>query len=398
MLLEIAVLISGVGNGISMIAIPWLVLERTGQAMSAGLVGTATALPLLASALFSGSIVDTFGRRRVSMVSDVCSAVSAAAIPLVDRWLGLDMALILGLVVLGSIFDPAGSTAREAMIPELGEKAGWALPRTNSVHEAVWGIAYLIGPALGGVLIASIGPSSTLWVTAAAFVVAALCVAAVKAPGIGTPHPEDRPKSLLGGSVEGLRLVWRDPLLRSTTVLTMFVLAVYMPVEGVILPYVFERQGRSAALGSVLTAMAAGSILGALLFAAIGHRFRRRRVFAVATVVASASILMMSLAPNLTTLLIAALFAGFFWGPVDPLINTALQTRTEPARRGRVLGVLMATYYAAGPLGYLAAGAGVERFGANATFVSLAAALLAITATAAFLPSFRHFDSTADAP
>lgn len=391
-LLESAVLVSGIGNGIAAVAIPWLVLERTGQATSAGLVGAATAVPLLLSALFSGSIVDTFGRRRTSVVSDALSALSVAAIPLVDRWLGLDMPLILALVVLGAVFDPAGATAREAMIPELGREARWPLPRTNAVHEATWGVSYLIGPALGGVLIAAFGPAATLWGTAAGFVFSGLAVLFVRAPGVGSPAAAVRPKTVLAGSAEGLRLVWRDPLLRTTTFLSMAIVAVYLPIEGVVLPYVFQQQGRPAALGLVLTALSAGGLAGALTYAAVGPRLRRYPVFAGAVVLASVSILAMALAPSYALLVAAAALAGVFWGPVDPLINLAMQTRTDPARRGRVLGVLMASYYAAGPLGYMAAGIAIERFGAEATFIAFGVLILLVASATAPLRPLRLFD------
>lgn len=391
-LLEGAVLFSGIGNGISAVAIPWLVLERTGQATAAGLVGAATAVPLLVSALFSGSIVDTFGRRRTSIVSDVFSALSVAAIPLVDRWFGLDMPLILALVVLGAVFDPAGGTAREAMLPEVGAAARWPLPRTNAVHEATWGVSYLIGPAVGGLLIATVGAANTLWATAAGFLIASAAVRFLRVEGVGVPHPEDRPASVLAGSIEGLRLVWNDRLLRATTALSMLIVAVYLPIEGVVLPYIFQQQGRPAALGLVLTALSAGGIVGALAFATVGPRLRRYHVFVGATVLASVSILGMSLAPTYALLVIASAFAGLFWGPVDPLINLAMQTRTDPVRRGRVLGVLMASYYAAGPLGYLAAGTLVEQVGAQSTFVLLGVTILAMAALFALLPALRVFD------
>ena len=391
-LLESAVLVSGVGNGIAAVAVPWLVLERTGLATSAGLVGAATAVPLLVSALFSGSIVDTFGRRRTSIVADVCSALSVAAIPLVDRWFGLDMTLILLLVVLGAIFDPAGATAREAMIPEVGAEAGWPLARTNAVHEATWGVSYLIGPAVGGVLIATVGPAATLWATAAGFVFSCVIVMFIRAPGVGAPDKADRPTSVLAGSAEGVRLVWSDPLLRATTLLSMLLVAVYLPIEGVVLPYIFQQEGRPAALGLVLTALSAGGLVGALLYAAWGPRVRRYPVFAGAIVFASASILAMALAPTYVLLVGAAALAGLFWGPVDPLINLAMQTRTDPVRRGRVLGVLMASYYAAGPIGYMSAGLAVERIGAQATFVALGLLILAVSAVAALSPVLRLFD------
>lgn len=391
-LLESAVLVSGIGNGIAAVTIPWLVLERTGQATSAGLVGAATAIPLLFSALFSGSIVDTFGRKRTSIISDAFSALSVAAIPLVDRLLGLDMTLILILVVLGAVFDPAGATAREAMIPEMGAEARWPLPRTNAVHEATWGVSFLIGPAIGGILIATVGPATTLWATAAGFVFSCAIVMFVRAPGIGVPEKADRPRSVLAGSAEGIRLVWRDPLLRTTTLVSMALVAVYMPIEGVVLPYIFQQQGRPAALGLVLTALSAGGLVGALSYAAIGPRVRRYPVFAGAIVLAALSILAMALAPTYGLLVAAAALAGVFWGPVDPLINLAVQTRTDPARRGRVLGVLMASFYAAGPLGYMGAAIVVERYGAETAFVGLGILILAVSAIAAPMPALRRFD------
>lgn len=393
-LLEGAVLVSGIGNGVAAVSIPWLVLERTGQATAAGLVGAATALPLLVSALFSGSVVDTFGRRRTSIVSDVCSAFSMAAIPVVDLVFGLNMPLILVLVALGAVFDPAGATAREAMVPEAGAAAGLPLARTNAIHEATWGVSYLIGPAVGGLLIAVVGASATLWGTALGFVAAAITAAFIRARGAGTPTREERPRSVLAGSAEGLRLVWGDPLLRTTTALSMVMVAVYMPLEGVVLPYIFQQQGRPAALGLVLTAISAGGIVGALGYGGIGPRLRRHPVFVGALLLASASILGMALAPTYALLLVASAFAGLFWGPVDPLINIAMQTRTDPVRRGRVLGVLMASYYAAGPLGYIAAGLLVSRIGAQATFTALGLLILGAAVVATFLRPLRLFDET----
>ncbi len=392
LLLEGAVLLSGIGNGVASVSIPWLVLARTGEATLAGLVGAVTAIPLLISALFSGSLVDTFGRKRTSVVSDAASAVSVALIPIVDLWLGLDIPLLILLVVLGALFDPAGATAREAMIPEAGAEAHWPLARTNSVHEATWGVSYLIGPALGGLLIALVGPVTTFWITAAGFVLSMIAVALLRAPGIGRPAREDRPVTVLAGSAEGVRLVWGDPLLRTTTILSALLVAVYLPVEGVVLPYIFEEQGRPAALGVVLTALSAGGIAGALAYSVVGPRTRRYPLFVGSIILASAAILAMALAPTYLWLVAAAVVAGLFWGPVDPLINGAMQTRTDPVRRGRVLGVLMASYYAAGPVGYLAAGALVERVGAESTFIVLGATILVVSLGMAAAPALRLFD------
>jgi len=392
-LLEAAVLISGIGNGIAAVAIPWLILERTGQPTAAGIVGAATALPLLVSALFSGSVVDTLGRRRTSVLSDVLSAMSVAAIPLVDRWLGLDLTLIVVLAVIGSIFDPAGATARETMLPDVSAEARWPLTRANSVHEATWGLSYFIGPGIGGLLIAAVGAVTTLWAVALGFVTSAVLISFVRAPGTGRPEAADRPESLLRGALDGLAFVWHDRLLRAMTIVTMAVVAVYMPIEGVILPVIFQRQGDPQRLGWVLTAMSAGGIAGALSYALVAAKLKRHTAFIGSIVIACVAILAMALAPSYGWLIVTGAIAGFFWGPVDPLMNLAMQTRTPPPMRGRVLGVLMSVGYAAGPIGYLAAGPLVQRFGPEATFVGVGVAIVAVGVAAALTPAFRDFDA-----
>src|SRR5689334_4413961 len=81
LLILFAALMAGAGNGISMVAFPWLVLQHTGSALDASVVAMAGTLPLLAATLIAGAAVDFLGRRRVSMISDALSALSVAAVP-----------------------------------------------------------------------------------------------------------------------------------------------------------------------------------------------------------------------------------------------------------------------------------------------------------------------------
>jgi len=151
-LLEGATLLSGTGSGVATVALPLLILERTGSATAAGVVAAGTTLPLLLSSLLSATVVDLVGRRRVSMLSDLLSLGSVVAIPLVDAAGGLTVPALVGLALLGALFDPAGITAREAMLPAAADVAGLPRVRLNGVHEAVWAFAFLIGPGVGGVL------------------------------------------------------------------------------------------------------------------------------------------------------------------------------------------------------------------------------------------------------
>src|SRR4051794_4692236 len=217
--LELATLLSGTGNGVSLVALPWLILERTGSATAAGVVGAAAALPMFVSSVFSGTLVDVVGRRRMAVVSDGASCLAVAAIPLLDVVGGLTVLTLVLLAMLGAAFDPAGFTARETMLPAAAQRAGWTLDRANGVHEGVWGVAFLAGPGIGGVLIATIGAVDTLLVTAGGFAGSVLLLATLRLPGAGRPAAHERPASIWQGTREGLSFLWHEPLLREMGVL-----------------------------------------------------------------------------------------------------------------------------------------------------------------------------------
>lgn len=390
--LEAATLLSGAGNGAAMVVLPWLVLERTGSAGSAGLLAAATALPLLASSLVSGTVVDTFGRRRTAIGSDLLSAVSVAAIPLVDRFLGLNLGWLIVLAVIGAVFDPAGVTARETMLPAAAARAAWPLERANGVHEAVWGVAFLLGPGLGGVLIAWVGAVNALWVTAIGFALSAAMIAGLRLPNAGNPVAQADPASMWQQTRDGLRFVWNDSLLLALTVVTALLVSVYMPIEGVLLPVEFEAQDQPGRLGVIVMAMSAGGIAGALGYSAFGARFRRSRVFRAAFLATAVLILVLSQVPPFPVMVATAFGIGLMYGPVGPILNLAMQTRSPEHMRGRVVGIISSSEYAAGPLGYLVVGYATQRFGVRATFLAVALVLLAVAIATMVVRSLRELD------
>ena len=133
-LILFAALAAAAGNGISLIAFPWLVLQHNGSAFDASIVAGAASLPLLFSTLIAGTAVDYLGRRRVSLVSDVLSATTVAAGPVLAIAFGhrsITVGVLAALAALGALFDPAGITARQSMLPEAATNAGWTLDRTN---------------------------------------------------------------------------------------------------------------------------------------------------------------------------------------------------------------------------------------------------------------------------
>lgn len=396
--LEAATLLSGAGNGAAMVIFPWIALELTGSAGSAGLLAAATAVPLLASSLISGTVVDTLGRRRTSVVSDLMSAASVASIPILDGAVGLGMGWLIALAVFGAVFDPAGVTARETMLPAAAARAEWPLHRANGVHEAVWGVAFLLGPGVGGVLIAWVGAITALWFTTAAFTASALLVALLRVDAAGPPDRDhdDAPDGFWEGTREGIRFVWGDPLLRALLVITAVLVSVYLPVEGVLLPVEFEAQNQPGRLGLVVMAMSLGGIVGALGYGLVGRRWRRSLVYRGALVATGVFLLALALLPPFGLMLVAGFLIGVAYGPVGPLVNLALQTRSPEHMRGRVVGIITSAEYAAGPFGYLIVGLATERFGVQPTFLAIAAVIMVVALAALGVRALRQLDDLPD--
>jgi MFS family permease len=401
LVVEVSTCLSGTANAITEVALPWLVLERTGNAAAAGLVAGLTALPLLISSFLAGTVVDRFGRRRCSIVSDVLSAGSVAAIPLLAAADSLTFVLICIFAVSGAFFDPAGSTAREAMLPEAADAGGLRRERANGIHEAIWGLAFTIGPGVAGLLIATVGAVETLWATAAAFLLSVLIMAVTPIPGGGRPDPDDAddaPTGFWAQTREGVSFVRHDRVLLSMALFAVLLVGTYLPIEGVLLPVHFQRIDEPMKLGLLLTVMSLGWLLGALAYGAVGHRFPRRTTFVASAISCTLALVPLAFFPAYPVMLVCCFFSGFLYGPVGPLLSLAIQRRTPGRMRGRVIGVLGAADYVAGPVGLFLAGPLIEAIGLQPAFMAIVVAVALAGLSTLLMSPLRELDTLPEDP
>jgi H+ antiporter protein len=390
--------LAAAGNGISLVAFPWLVLQRTGSATEASIVAGAGTLPLLFATLIAGTAVDFLGRRRVAMLADAMSALSVAAIPVLALTMGagvLNTVVLAGLAALGAFFDPAGMTARLSMLPEAARRADWTLDHTNSVYEAVFNLAYITGPGIGGLLIATLGGISTMWVTAGAFGLSILAMAVLRLPGADRPEPEERPDGVVSGVVEGLRFVWNNRVLRALGLLELAVTGLYLPMESVLFPKYFSDRNEPAHLGWVLMALSIGGLVGALSWTVLSRIASKRTTVLTAVATFGSAATVIAFLPPLPVILVLSAVVGLVYGPIGPIYNSVMQTRTPEQMRGRVVGVMTSMAYAAGPVGFMIAGPLVDAFGLRVAFLSLALPVLVIALLCPWAPAFRELDSPA---
>ena len=385
---------SGLGNSIVMITIPWLILEETGSPAFAGLVAAISALPGLLISPIGGWLVDHLGRRSVSIWADLLSAAAVVAFPIVAFTANLTSSVILIIAVIGAIFDPAGYTARKTLLADVAKASDIELDRLNGVHDGFMGVSWIFGPAVGASLISTVGAVNSFWVAGGLFIFAALAIAFLRVGNLGKEAralAEEMGETTNRSISVGFQVLWNDKLLRTITIAVLIIAAVYLPTETVVLSTYFEDLGKPASLGIVISALAAGSAIGSFGYGWISARMSRRNLVRATLIGTAISIIPMAFLPPLPILIVAGFFLGLSWGPFNPLVSTLIQQRVPADQQGRVFGVQTAVFYAAPPLGMVAAGLSVERFGVSATYIVLAA-ILSVTALLALLTKSLRSD------
>jgi MFS family permease len=187
----------------------------------------------------------------------------------------------------------------------------------------------------------------------------------------------------------GLQTLWNDKLLRTLSIAVLVLAGVYLPTEAVILPTYFENTQNPTGLGLVISALAAGSAVGAFGYGWISARIERKNLVRLILLGSALSMIPMAFLPPLPLLMAAGFFLGLAWGPFNPLISSLVQQRVPAHLHGRVFGVQTAVFYAAPPLGMLLSGLSVENYGVNFTYVVIAGILSATSILALLTKSLR---------
>ncbi len=391
-------LVSQTGNQMLHLAIPWFVLETTGSVAKTGLTAFFTLVPVALAGFFGGPLVDRLGFRRTSVVADLASAASVAAIPLLHSTTGLEFWQLLALVFTGALLDAPGTTARMSILPHVAEQAGTSVDRAASLHDGVNRASFLAGPPIAGVLIAAVGAQNVLWVDSATFLVSAATVW-LGVPPTGDGREERAGLRYLDSLREGISFVLRDRLLL-IVILTVTVTNILDAIISfVILPAYFNQIfGSSVGLGLTYGAFGAGALAGGLAYGAIGHRFSRRWVFIGAFILVSLRAFPYLSLPPLPLLVGAMFLTGIGSGPLNPILAAVQLGRTPPHMRGRVVGAITGIAWGAMPLGVLAGGYLVETIKVLPGLALVGGTYLVTAVSLIFNPGVRELENISDTP
>ncbi|WP_327274959.1 MFS transporter [Streptomyces sp. NBC_01224] len=391
--------ISTAGTSLTLIGVPWFVLETTGSAGRAGVVAFCATLPIVVSALIGGPVIDRIGRRRVSVASDLVCGVAVAAIPLLHYADSLEFWMLCALMAVSGLLHTPGNTARYVLVPDLAEHAGTTLARAASLFDAVSRGARMVGAALAGVLIALVGAETVLLLDAATFLTSALLIAVgVRGVRAAEPRKAAAPVSLRAYRTElreGYTYLLSNRLLLAVVVMVLFMNGTDQGWNAVLLPvHASAELGGARDIGLLTALFGAGGLTGALLYGAFGHRFSRRAVFTVCVVLCGAPrYAVAALTGTTLPLAVTMALSGIAGGVLNPILTTVIYGSVPDELRSRVSGVLTAGGELAMPVGGLAAGLLVESAGARGALLAMGTVYLLATLSPLVFPVWRTMDA-----
>jgi MFS family permease len=343
--------ISTAGSEMAAVALPWFALITTGSPARMAGVMAAEFLGTIVFGIASGRLATSLGPRTTMLVSDAVRAPLAAVIPLL-HWLGVLHYPVLIAVAFGvGSFFPAYQSSQRLVLSGLVNDDELRLTRVGGVLNSVNESASFIGPALGGLLIALIGPAQVLLVDSASYLAAFALIAAFIPRG-------GRSESTVEGSakaIEGVRYVVRErPLLWTVAGLSVIEIGwtALMATLPVLALHRYHAGPRLA--GLLIAAYGGGSVVGGLIASRATRIDDRRAQLALVGAAVSALLMLVPLPAWWMGLCVVA--NGICSGLFFPRFFAALTVRTPAALRARVMATVTTVLSAPGPIGFIAAG------------------------------------------
>ena len=382
-------LISLIGSWMQTTAQQWLVYRLTGSELSLGVVTFASFLPVLLLSLGMGVLVDRFERRRLLLLTQSWFLLQAAALALLTALGVIQYSHVLLLALFAGIGNALDMPARQSFYVDLVERD--EMLNAIALNSSVFNGARVIGPAIGGLVVAAMGEAPAFGLNAISFVAVIGALLMMRLPAF---VPPPRVGSGLAELRQGLAYLVQD-----RRVLGLVSLVAAFSVFGfpyiVLLPvFAGEVLGTGAAgLGGLLAAQGVGALASALGLAFTGERRSKGRMLLASRVLLPVAVLLLAVARTTPAALVALALGGYALINQLAITNTMIQLIVPDDLRGRVMSTYTWALGGFWPIGSLLTGWLAEGLGATRTVFIVAgvSAVIALLGWAAF-PGVRRMD------
>ncbi|MCL4828951.1 MAG: MFS transporter [Caldilinea sp.] len=372
-------LISLAGTWMQIVAQGWLVYELSGSEAMLGVVGFASAIPALIVTPWAGVIVDQVRKRDLIILTQVGAMLLALVLAfltftgLVQVWHIVVLAMLIGVV---NAFD---GPARQAFVVEM--VGAQDLPNAIALNSMTFNAARVVGPAVGGILLATVGAAWCFTINGLSFIAVIASLLAMQLTRVQLVHDHRSPWEQLKS---GVHYVAKQPELRGLILLSLF-FSTFGISYNTVLPSFVDRilNGGAAGFGLLTAAAGVGAVSGAFLVATYGDRGRRGQWLFYAAMGFPVVLTLFAFNRSFALALPLTVLLGVGFMLQFTLINTLLQTRVANDMRGRVMSLYTLTFFGFTPFGNLAIGALSEAIGMSVA-ITLAAVLTLTSAIIIF--------------
>lgn len=376
--------VSLIGTWMQNIAQPWLAYSLTRSPLLLSLVGALQFTPVLLFSLFAGVVVDRFQRKKIlffTQTSFLLITLTLAVLVFTGR---VRYGHILILASIMGVVNTLDMPTRQAFVVELVGQSD--LMNAIALNSTVFNAARIAGPALAGIVMASLGMGFCFLANSLSF--AAVIFSLFFIHPYTSPQVE-RPRSPVWKEIkDGLLFIRHTPILLST-VAAMTVVGIFGANYSVLVP-VFTKQilqRGEAGFGFLLSFLGIGSLVGALAVAAQSRSGPKRSNLEYAPLCLALLLIITGITTRYLTAGLALALTGFFFVTFTSTVNTTLQVNTSEEYRGRVMSVYSLVFGGSAPLGNLFSGAVTENFGPRIGFIACGVMIFLIFASALFLRS-----------
>jgi MFS family permease len=379
--------ISSLGDGVSFAALPLLVLALTGSGFAMGVVGALQTLPDLFLGMVAGAIADRSDRKRMMFLADLGRAGLTALIPISVALGGPTMAVILLVAAPTSILRSFFLAGYTASVPALVGRS--QIGRANSYFEAVYSAGYIIGPAIAGVLAATIGPGPTLAIDALSFALSALGLLLVRRD---LRAPVDRPRRRLLTEIrEGIDFIAAEPTLRTVILFWGATSILLAPLVTALAVHVTRDLGEPpSVLGLILASYGVGTVIGSLLTARRIGRGRVAEILLGGNLVIGLALVVVAVSVATPLQVGAAFVAGIAQSMVLVTYITLRTAYSPDDLLGRIGSTARSISLGLQPIGLLVGGALIDLTSGSATIALIGVAVATIALVFAPIAAMRH--------
>ncbi|MCJ8297808.1 MAG: MFS transporter [Pseudomonadales bacterium] len=350
--------ISILGNAITEIAIPWLILEISDSPALVAAVMAAKILPIILSTFFGAQIVDKFGGFRTSIISDLVNFLCVLMIPLFYSFDLMSFSLLAALLFFSTVFDTPGRLAKDVILMREIKANNHNNELINGLNTTVENICDLVGPVIAALIVASLGTVNALYFDAVTFLAVALGLVVLKKHFKANT---DIVKPVATHSwqyfVEGLSYIKTQRQVLSVLLISTTVNLVITPFLVVYLPYVNKTVFDSViSFGLSVACFGAGTSLSSFIYGLYGKRFSSRQIilsgYILLIVVLSSIPLFQQQILFFAQLFLIGLCIGFA-GPVEV---TMIQRQIPEELFGRIMTLFTSMRFLCVPAGYFCFG------------------------------------------